>query len=109
MSQKGETEYDCSFCGDGEEIVIAIVTEEPLDEEAYLAEDPVALCEEHYTQLVENTDYFVRELPPVPSGRGGFARTTDGTGQEILYDHDVSEDSWIRFDPEEDELDLTKS
>jgi len=108
MSQEGETGYDCSICDDGGEIVIAVVTEEPLDDEAFLAEDPVALCEDHYTELVEETEYFVRELPPVPDVRGGFARTTDGEGQEILYDHEISQDSWIRFDPTEDELDLTK-
>lgn len=108
MSQQARDKLECKLCDSTDDLTFTVVTKDPIEDESYIANDPIILCEEHFTEVSEDTEYYVRELAPVPDERGGFQRTTDNEGNDILYDHDISQESWVRFDPEEDEIDLTK-
>lgn len=108
MTQKNEIEAVCSVCESGEDLRVVAVSEEPLNEESYIAEQLVRLCDDHFMELSEETEYHVRELPPVPDSVGGFTRNEDEDGTEILYDDKDCPESWIRFNPKEDEIDLSK-
>jgi len=96
---------DCTFCGsiDGQ-LTFAFVTEEPLDpEETYEPTEPCVLCEQHMEKLTKSNQYFVRTVAPVPSESGDFSRAADQRF-DILYNRDVSESCWIRFNPDQDEV-----
>jgi hypothetical protein len=106
MSQEETDDSGCRKCGKDEGLVHALVSREPITAESVEGYEPFLLCEEHYSQLEDGDKYHIRGLVPVPDERGGFERTSDDEGMDILYDHDLSDDAWIRFDPDEDEMEL---
>lgn len=108
MSQQAKDSLQCKLCDATENLVYTIVAREPITPESAPEYDPLIFCEDHYTELAEGDEYYVRELVPVPEERGGFDRTSDDQGMDILYDHNLSQDAWVRFDPEKDELNLTE-
>lgn len=106
MTQQGKKSPECGICGSINGLSFAFLTERPLEEdEAYVPDEPYIICRDHWQELVDSDEYYVRTIAPVPNGRGGFSRTSDGQGSEIIYDRDEGDGCWIQFDPDA-EVDL---
>jgi len=107
MTDPTDRKPECDICGSLKGLSFAFLTERPLEEdEAYVPDEPYMICRDHWQQFVDSDEYYVRTIAPVPSERGGFSRTSDGRGDEILYDREEGDDCWIQFDPDDSEVDL---
>jgi hypothetical protein len=105
MADSSKQDPECGMCGSIKGLSFVFITEQPLESnEAYVPNEPRVVCRNHWQELIDSDEYYVRTIAPVPSERGGFSRTAEREG-EILYDHDVGESCWIKFSPES-EIDL---
>jgi len=109
MSDQDDTEPECTVCGSLNGLTFVVLTKRPLKaDEDFETDNLHIVCRDHWNSLVEGDEYHVREVPPIPSKRGGFTRNEDEEG-DILYDGEISESCWIRFNPDNDEVDLGDS
>lgn len=100
-------EPDCDFCGSLKGLSFIFLTKESIKEDGSNIPDKAGIvCRDHWKELIDHNEFYVRTIAPVPKERGGFSRTSDGQGDEILYDRSAGDSCWIQFDPETDEINL---
>lgn len=100
MVQKQITPEGCEFC-DTEQATAVVITKECFEEAELTTENVHWVCSDHYHRIIEETDYYVREVPPgdvdgltTPDGR--YIREGKST-QFVVLQNPGETGAWMWF------------
>lgn len=108
MNQDGDVEDKCTLCGGEDGLThVGIFQKDAKPDDELDPRKILKLCEGHYTKLIENREYRVRELPEIEGEVAHSSReeVSEGHDDFIVILEPENENKWLKV-PDDLELNL---